>query len=997
MFRQSYGGIKMSTVIEMLNSTAKANPDKTFLIAADKTYTYEEFNKETTLFAKALLKRGVNKGDAVIVQLGRESSFLVTFFGVLKAGAIFVPAGMTYPEGRISKICETSDAVLLIKKEAENNAFNLKLGTASYSDICSDFGMLEDGITLPDVTPQDSAMMLFTSGSTGVPKGVLTAHRGLAAVGIYDETNSFVYYFKNKGHVLLTVTTQTFALAYDEVIAAISSGLTIVFADDNASQNPYLMAELGQKYNADIVGGTPSRINQYLDIPEYVSFFKNVNVLFAAGERFPNKLFDRISSISDCIVINAYGLSETSAPILFGILNEDPSCAGTFFKEWKTVIIDENHNEVPDGEKGVLCLKSDNLMLGYVKLPEETKKRTVTVNGEVYYYTGDVAYRLDNGKTLIVGRSDFQIKLRGLRIEPGEIETVVTEFKDANIPKCVVKVNNISGNDHLVAYFISNDEVDTEKLKEHLAYYLPTYMVPNFYMHLDVFPTNPNGKIDYNLLPVYEVKETEYVEPETDTEIKVANITKKIIGEDKISAIEKLGDLGFSSLSYITLATAILDEFNVEIKLTDLLMGNSTITSISKYIDENNENAQADTDIEQLDKYPLAPQLYQFTIKAGYVDQYREIVFNKLSDELKARNAIMSVINSSAYMYNCFAKENDTWYQIPFNGELCSEADIPIIYNDPTEEDKKMFMSKEYDMNVDKRLWDVTIYKGDKVTALLHMHHSLIDNKTIDKLLDGIESVCNGKELKNEEGNKYYVYSYKMDEYYKNNAKAIDNRREKLLNDAGITVKNTQPQLNSIKAQGFYIPFSKEDLHTDKYSLEPADYGFGLFAKALLTVLKKKEIIVNYFFGGRNEAKYFENVGYYPYRVPVKVEDRDNILEEIGDVVVKAIADSNPYDDEIYRRIAKSEYADMFIEYNCVSLIKGNETVTLTSMVRDDSMDVNSDNEKIQPNIRITAYVKPDGLMARIDYEEGLLSKEDLKTIWDMVGAVVPTAEQAMM
>lgn len=987
----------MSTVIEMLKTTADANPDKVFLIAADKTYTYEEFDKETTLFAKALVKRGVNKGDAVIVQLERESSFLVTFFGVLKAGAIFVPAGMTYPEGRISKICETSEAVLLIKKETEDNVFNLKFGTVSYGDICNDFDKLEDGIALPEVGLQDSAMMLFTSGSTGVPKGVLTAHRGLAAVGIYDETNSFVYYFKNKGHVLLTVTTQTFALAYDEVIAAISSALTIVFADDNAAQNPYLMAELGQKYNADIVGGTPSRINQYLDIPEYVSFFKNVNVLFAAGERFPNKLFDRISSISDCVVINAYGLSETSAPILFGILNEDPSCAGIFFKEWKTVIIDEDHNEVPDGTKGVLCLKSDNLMLGYVKLPEETAKRTVTVNGEVYYYTGDVAYRLENGKTMIVGRSDFQIKLRGLRIEPGEIETVVTEFKDSNIPKCVVKVNNISGNDHLVAYFISKDEVDTEKLKEHLAYYLPTYMVPNFYMHLDVFPTNPNGKIDYNLLPQYEVKEAEYIAPESDTEIKVANIVKEIIGGDKISAIDKLSDLGFSSLSYITLSTAILDEFDVEIKLTDLLKGNSTVTSISNYIDENIENTADDIAIEHLDKYPLAPQLYQFTLKAGYVDQYREIVFNKISDELKARQAIMSVINSSAYMYNSFAKENDNWYQIPFSGEYLSDADIPIIYHDPTDEDKKQFMSKEYDMGVDKRLWDVTIYKGDKVSALLHMHHSLIDNKSIDKFLDGIESVCNGEELKNDENGKYYVYSYKMDEYYKNNSKAIDTRREKLLSDAGITVTNKQPQLGAIKGMGFFIPFTKEDLHTDKYSLEPADYGFGLFAKALLTVLNKKEIIVNYFFGGRNEAKYFENEGYYPYRVPVKIENKDNILEEIEDVVVNAIADSNPYDDEIYRRIAKSEYADMFIEYNCVSLIKGNESVTLTSMVREDSMAINSDSERIQPNIRITAYVKPDGLIARIDYEEGLLSKEDIKTIWDMVGAVIPTAEQATM
>ncbi|MCR5734550.1 MAG: AMP-binding protein [Lachnospiraceae bacterium] len=966
---------------DMLKKHAEEIPDKIAVIGADAVYTYAELNKASNRFANALKKKGVKPGDFVMVSLPKDSTTFVSMFGIMKSGAVIVPVNLDYPEGRINKIKADCKPVMWIDAPGDD-------GRVSFYEL-----MKEEDDSEPEtlITGADPCMLLYTSGSTGNPKGVLMRHQGYVTTGLPYEDNLLAYNTKKYGHVFLGVTTATFAFFYMEYCFCLSNGCTYIMADLEHSRSPMLMAELIKEYNVDVVSGTPSRIMQYLDIPVYAEAFSNAHILVIGGERVPDGMPEDVHRVApDCHILNGYSQTEANGPVIVAEV-ETAASLGKAGHGWKLMVVDDSDNETKDGEQGELLLSGDNIMAGYLNLPEETAAKKLMIAGTEYFRTGDYVIR-EAGGYRIVGRMDQQIKLRGLRMEPGEIEKIIQSFPDIRIEKAVVKVNVIHNTEHLVAYYTGDGEADEAALRKHLAYELPQYMIPDFFMYLEQFTLNQNGKIDYKLLPAIEIQDLEIVPPKDELERGLLAECMRIVEFDEFGVTTPLDEVGFTSLTYIELASTILDNSHVELRLTDLMAGGATVRSLADII-RNAEGLDVQKAVRR-DKYPLTPQLYQFTAKNPVADMYRRLVFNeKYNDAAEVREAVVRVLNAFPYIYTTFRKEGDEWYQIPGNGKFLKAKDFEIVKGEPTEEDIKSFCVP-YDLETADRLFDLKFYQGEKVTLLMHIQHVLMDHVYVEKLIDYFRTALKDRTFVPRERMDYYDYTMDVAESAGENEAAADKKQQALYEAFPDAKKDAPSYAQAAESLHGGVPLAKIRPVADKYKVQTADYVFGLFTQAYLEVMGKDAAVFANIFGGRNDARYFHTMGFFPTRILIPVKKDERFYEHIADDIVSAFEKGVPQDDLSYRILEKKDYTYPNISYNCMAYIEENDDFSLESLFAENAQ-MDDRAKMTNPQIDMMCLIVGTTAAACVlNYDPEFISKEKAQEILDKMTEIADKAVQ---
>ncbi len=895
--------MKIELFHDYLIRNAQENPDDMAITAVDNAYTFDQLNRAANKFANGLIKRGVKCGDCIMSAMPRDSRHFVAMFGILKAGAVMIPVDVSYPEGRIESMRQDSGAVMMVgTSEGPNDVL--------FEDIFE--GGTEDEPPRPAIDGNAPCLVLYTSGSTGNPKGVMLKHRGFIANSLPVKENLHSYLTSQYCKTIYDITTTTFVAWYFGYALFLSNRCHFIFADLESSRGPMIIAKQMVENNVVFSGGTPSRILEYLKVPAFKEMIKICKILAVGGEPIPDGFPEAVHEVApECHIVNGYGQTEACGVCMAGeITNVN---APLFpFHEWKFLIVDEKNEEVPVGDKGELLLGGDNLMVGYLNQPEEMEKKTIIKDGVRYFRTGDLALRMENGGTRIVGRIDHMIKLRGLRIEPGEIETVIQKFNGIKIEKAVVKVNNIHGTDHLVAYYTGDGMADEMALRRHLRYDLPAYMVPDYFMFMKEFPLNDNGKIDRKNLPEIVVDSLEIVPPANDIERSLLGICTEIAGYEEFGVTVPLEEIGFTSLTYIELATKVIDAVGVELKLSDLMAGGTTIRTLAKAISDADMLKKEKKELK--DRYPLAPQQYQFMSVHEASDMYRKFTFiDKWSDALAIRKAFVNIINSFPYLYTTFRKEDDEWYQIPYTGDLIKEEDVPIIDGEPSESVMDEFL-KPYDISTAKRLFDISIYKGQKVIVLLHSHHILMDHVFVEKLISYISQALRKPNFRPAEQADYFDYV-----------------SEKAVQKAPVEGKELHRVLETKTVVGSIdVPSMRKNV--EKFKLQPAEYLFGLLGQAYLDVTGKDEAVIRNLFGGRNEARYFNTAGYFPYSMPITVKKDKDIFTHVKEDMVEALKNSSPKDDYSYNAIVNHDFAWPNIVFNCMDNILQTEDFELLSL-----------------------------------------------------------------
>ncbi|HEY7346678.1 MAG TPA: non-ribosomal peptide synthetase [Ktedonobacterales bacterium] len=563
-------------VPQLVAAQAAANPEAVAVVSGAQTLTYRALNQRANQLAHLLQKRGVGPNTLVAACLERSIDLVVAWLGILKAGGAYVATDPTYPADRLAFLLEDARPPVLLTQQ--HLLPRLAVPAAQLLCLDADADLLDQQ---PDtepacaITADDLVYVIYTSGSTGQPKGVQISHASLLNL-IFWHQRAFDVTAASRA-------TQVASPAFDatgwELWPYLTAGASIHLPDTETRVAPAALRDWLLAHNITHTFLPTPLAEQMLALawPAQTS----LRYMLTGGDRLQHYP----PSSLPFAFINNYGPTEYTVVTTSGQVppagypNQPPSL-GRPIANTQLYLLDEQLQPVPIGEAGELYIGGAGLARGYLNRPELTAERFIShpfsaEPGARLYKTGDLARYLPDGQLAFLGRSDDQIKLRGYRIEPGEIVAALNQHPaiQANI---VVAREDPPDEKRLVAYIVIDPEaaITPGILQEHLLASLPDYMVPAVFVRLDALPVTANGKVDRAALPAPDhtntLREEISEEPDTPVEALIAEMVSNLLHIDKVGMDENFFMLGGHSMLGIQLVTLIGETFGVELALRTL-------------------------------------------------------------------------------------------------------------------------------------------------------------------------------------------------------------------------------------------------------------------------------------------------------------------------------------------------------------------------------------------------------------------------------------------
>ncbi|MBT2510508.1 non-ribosomal peptide synthase/polyketide synthase [Streptomyces sp. ISL-98] len=558
------------TIPELFEERAALAPEAPAVVFEDTTLTYGELNERANRLARLLVRRGIGPEDTVALMLPRSAELPVAVLAVLKAGAAYLPVDPAYPADRIAYMLGDAAPALTLTTDA--SAAGLPSGIACLTPGSTDVS----GLPAHDVTDAERrgpllrshpAYVIYTSGSTGRPKGVVVTHTGVAGLLATRELWQLA-----PGDRVLQFASFSFDAAFWELSMALLSGATLVLAPADRLRPGAPLVELAAEQRITHTLLPPSVLDVLApgDLP-------SVRTLLVGGEASSGELVARWSA--GRTMLNAYGPTEiTVCATLSGPLSGTarPSI-GSPVPNMRAYVLDAWLRPVPAGVAGELYLAGDGVARGYLGRAGLTAERFVACPfgepGERMYRTGDLVRRNAAGELEYLGRADEQVKIRGLRVELGEIESALTA-QDAVAQAAVVVREDRPGDKRLVGYVVPADPaqgVDAAELRAYAGELLPEYMIPAALVTLDALPLTPNGKLDRRALPAPDFTTAEAGRaPRTPREEVLCGLFAEVLGVDQVGIDDSFFDLGGHSLLATRLVSRVRTVLGIELPLAAL-------------------------------------------------------------------------------------------------------------------------------------------------------------------------------------------------------------------------------------------------------------------------------------------------------------------------------------------------------------------------------------------------------------------------------------------
>ncbi|MDJ0658849.1 MAG: amino acid adenylation domain-containing protein [Crocosphaera sp.] len=549
--------------------------------------TYAQLNEKADQLAYYLQQMGVKPNDLIAICVERSLEMVVGLLGILKAGGTYIPLDPAYPQERINYILEHSQVEVILTQSKQGNREQVTGNREKYTLIPIDTLPHSSHTThTPDSphTPDNLAYIIYTSGSTGKPKGVQISHQAIV---------NFLWSMAqqpgiNSHDVLLSVTTLSFDIAGLEIFLPLITGATVVLVSRETAIDGIALSQKIDQCNANIMQATPATWQMLIDA-EWKGK-KDLKVL-CGGEALSPTLAKQLLSKSGELW-NMYGPTETTVwSMVEKIETAENITIGRPIHNTKIYILDKQLQPVPVGVTGDLYIGGEGLARGYVNRQDLTEERFIKSpfdSGKRIYKTGDLARYLPNGKVEYLGRSDYQVKVRGFRIEMGEIESQLNQHSGVKNSVVVTK-KEPSEMSYLVAYYIPKKEsnITIESLRDFLQTKLPNYMIPSTFFALEEFPLTPNGKIDRKALPKPDqtILDHQYIAPRTPIEKQLVAIWQDILGVS-VGIDNDFFKLGGHSLLATQVISRIKQQLNIEIPLRSLFES-PTIAQLSVIINND--------------------------------------------------------------------------------------------------------------------------------------------------------------------------------------------------------------------------------------------------------------------------------------------------------------------------------------------------------------------------------------------------------------------------
>jgi len=581
----------ITSVHQLFELQANKTPDVLAVKYGNVQLTYSQLNKKANDIAAQIQVQSA--GSTIVgVSTHRCVETIISVLAILKAGKAYLPLDADYPKERLEQIITDSGIDLCLITGTQASFFselpvNIFLNDQKYPDAP----------TLANVEKPAGAYVLYTSGSTGTPKGVLMGHAALVNLLLWQKDNST----SAAGINTLQFAPLTFDVSFQEIFATLSTGGTLVLINDELRIDPIKLLLYIEEHTINRIF-LPFVVLQYLTEAAIANNLIPVSLqeVMTAGEQL--KVTPQISSffkaIPGSVLYNQYGPTETHVVTqlkLDGDSVQWPALPtiGIPIYDTDILILDENLNALPHGETGELCVAGISLAEGYLNKPDLTAEKFTNFQQEIsgktirIYRTGDLARYMPEGNIEYLGRRDTQVKIRGNRVELGEIEVLLNQLE--NIQQAVVIAReDASGQKRLLAYLVANGlQQNTDKVRQHLVQHLPDFMLPSAYVWLSELPKTSSGKVDRKALPHPSLQRPNldvlYKAPSNPVENKIAGVLLDLLQLDKIGVDDDFFQLGGNSLLALKTVAELKQKHSYQIPVTKLYQY-PTITGLASFL-----------------------------------------------------------------------------------------------------------------------------------------------------------------------------------------------------------------------------------------------------------------------------------------------------------------------------------------------------------------------------------------------------------------------------
>lgn len=570
----------------LLEKVAERTPNRIALQYQDRQMTFQEVNQRANQLAHHLRRKGVKENQLVGIITERSFEMMIGILAVLKAGGAYVPIDPDFPVDRIEYILRDSQANFLLAQSGQMTGVSFA-GNVILIDQEENY---EDRTDNPEMIHQmnNLAYVIYTSGSTGLPKGVTIEHANLMHV-LY--AHEYMYPLEAKDAFLLK-TNYTFDVSIIEIFGWIVGFGRLVILEPGAEKEPHLIIQAIERHQVTHINFVPSMLNWFVYNAGHIHAIRPLKYIFAAGEALAPELANKIREALPSVRLeNLYGPTEASVYATSYSVQEDMDRfvpIGKPLPNVQILILSRMNQLQPVGIVGELCIAGSGVARGYLNRPDLTAEKFVSnrITGQgALYKTGDLARWLPDGNIEYVGRLDHQVKIRGYRIELGEIEAGLLQVASAR-ETAVIARENVYGQQELCAYVVTEEELSVSKVREALATFMPSYMIPSHFVWLDRLPVTSSGKLDRKALPEPDGSQNErgeYVAPRSGTEELLVNIWQDVLGVPQIGIQDHFFELGGDSIKALQISSRLYQHgFSITVK--DLFQY-PTIDELSPYVD----------------------------------------------------------------------------------------------------------------------------------------------------------------------------------------------------------------------------------------------------------------------------------------------------------------------------------------------------------------------------------------------------------------------------